>query len=141
MTFESVWMIAQCTTEPILDSSKQRIHISFERRYVEPIRILLLTVSALHDEKVVLRPCDAVDEMNTWYSCTLHSIHDNEFWWQFVPHPDNSDKSFMTVVDLSNISRIIQHEDVKDEPTKITAEIMRIVAARRKNPDEDTPTF
>ncbi|CAK4229096.1 unnamed protein product [Aphanomyces euteiches] len=97
------------------------------KKYEEVDRILLVTVSALHDETVRYDPRDAVDDVNTW--------------WQFVPHPDNPDECSMTVVGLSNISVIIQHEDIKVDPEQVTAEMMRIITASRKSPNVDPPSF
>ncbi|CAK4098831.1 unnamed protein product [Aphanomyces euteiches] len=95
--------------------------------YEESDRTLIVTVSTLSDETVKNESNDVVDDMNTW--------------WQFTPHPDNPDESYMTVIGYTNISRLIEHEEVNAKPDDVIAEMRRVIRAMQTASDTDPPTF
>ncbi|KAH9121754.1 hypothetical protein AeMF1_006661 [Aphanomyces euteiches] len=81
--------------------------------YKEENSILIVTVPVLHDENVHCKARDIVDELITW--------------WQFVPHHEDPDICFMTVLGHSNITKLMNHEEINANADEVIAEVSRLL--------------
>ncbi|ETW05254.1 hypothetical protein H310_04219 [Aphanomyces invadans] len=99
------------------------------KRFDDPTtgRILFVWVSVVDDALVAQEPSDAVDEV--WG------------WWSFGPDPGDPTKCRTTIVGHSNISRVLEHQEVKAYLTDVIAALKRLMVTRASTNLDDPPSF
>ncbi|KAG9407402.1 hypothetical protein AC1031_002131 [Aphanomyces cochlioides] len=100
---------------------------SVRKLYEESNRMAIVFATTLEDETVHRRPSDAIDDMNTW--------------WQFTPNADNPSSSYMTIVAQSNISRLVEYNDLTADARDVVDILKRITAKIHSSPDINAPSF
>ncbi|CAK4145649.1 unnamed protein product [Aphanomyces euteiches] len=103
-------------------------HSNMIRKYYEDEQCAVIVwVPVLQDGLVPLQPIDMIDEL-----CC---------WWLFTAHPDDSEKSRMTVVSHWNISRLLQHQEVNVPSDQVLDALKKMFVSRKSLREVQPPSF
>ncbi|CAK4585709.1 unnamed protein product [Aphanomyces euteiches] len=100
-------------------------HSNTVHKLYEEVNRSVIVFASVSDAIVVRQPTDVTDEMNGW--------------WQFQPHPDDPEKSFLTIVTHSNISCLLEHKEVDAAPNDVKMALKEIFSARKKRVEDMPP--
>ncbi|KAH9152272.1 hypothetical protein AeRB84_005270 [Aphanomyces euteiches] len=98
---------------------------SVRKIYQEANRFAIVFATAFEDGNIDRHLSDVVEDINAW--------------WQIAPHSTDPSSSYLTIVGQSNISRLINSQDV--EIGEVESTLRRILTSIQTSGEEEAPSY
>ncbi|CAK4669644.1 hypothetical protein LEN26_017498 [Aphanomyces euteiches] len=98
---------------------------SVRKIYQEANRFAIVFATAFEDGNIDRHLSDVVEDINAW--------------WQIAPHSTDPSSSYLTIVGQSNISRLINYQDV--EIGEVESTLRRILTSIQTSGEEEAPSY